>query len=683
MGGKLIPGVNDLQTVRPDLAKQWHPFRNGELTPSDVCVYSSRKVWWQVEEVRFGKHFLLEWQALISNRAGGAGCPYTSVPPKKLMKGFNDLASVNPEVAALWHPEKNGSLSPDMVFACAQRKFWWRHTVEKDGKTYIHEWQAFPQYVRPGSCPVCHGTQCMPGYNDLFSAAPELAAQWDWQRNQNLSPQEITFGSNRKVHWVCDLCGHGWTASVHNRVMGAGCPKCAQRYGTSFAEQALYFYLKQVFPDCVNRDTTALEGHELDLYLPSIGVAVEYNGLWSHSTPRKKELDRQKRKLCEQKGILLIEVNESKNKNCHDPQRHQIYCVERQDYSHLIPVMDAISSELMERGDLRQPILVCLERDRQKIYGQYLGSIRERSLGALYPHLLEQWDTQRNGGLSPYAVLAGSGAKVHWMHTVTRDGTTFVHRWSSQVCSRTLRGDGCPICGGKQVLAGYNDLASTFPKLVKEWDFEKNQPLKPDQITPGSQKSVWWKHTVKTEHGESVHSWRASVRARVSGTGCPVCDGKIILAGFNDLATTHPQLAAQWDQEKNELLPTEISYGYAKKVWWKHTVTDRFGKIWVHSWQASPNSRTNRSSGCPYCANKKVLPGFNDLQTAFPELAEKWDAQKNAPLTPRDVTPATPQKVWWTDRQRPASVADRTKYLRKRQEHGTPPADQKPKCRQK
>ena len=173
------------------------------------------------------------------------------------------------------------------------------------------------------------------------------------------------------------------------------------------------------------------------------------------------------------------------------------------------------------------------------------------------------------------------------------------------------------------------------------------------------------------------------MRARVSGTGCPVCDGKIILAGFNDLATTHPQLAAQWDQEKNELLPTEVSYGYAKKVWWKHTVTDRFGKIWVHSWQASPNSRTNRSSGCPYCANKKVLPGFNDLQTAFPELAEKWDAQKNAPLTPRDVTPATPQKVWWTDRQRPASVADRTKYLRKRQEHGTPPADQKPKCRQK
>ena len=169
MGGKLIPGVNDLQTVRPDLAKQWHPFRNGELTPSDVCVYSSRKVWWQVEEVRFGKHFLLEWQALISNRAGGAGCPYTSVPPKKLMKGFNDLASVNPEVAALWHPEKNGSLSPDMVFACAQKKFWWRHTVEKDGKTYIHEWQAFPQYVRRGAVlfatesSVCRGTTiCSP-----------------------------------------------------------------------------------------------------------------------------------------------------------------------------------------------------------------------------------------------------------------------------------------------------------------------------------------------------------------------------------------------------------------------------------------------------------------------------------------------------------------------------------------
>ena len=169
MGGKLIPGVNDLQTVRPDLAKQWHPFRNGELTPSDVCVYSSRKVWWQVEEVRFGKHFLLEWQALISNGAGGAGCPYTSVPPKKLMKGFNDLASVNPEVAALWHPEKNGSLSPDMVFACAQKSSGGVIQWKKTEKPIFTNGRRFPSMYGWGAvlfatgANVCQGTTiCSP-----------------------------------------------------------------------------------------------------------------------------------------------------------------------------------------------------------------------------------------------------------------------------------------------------------------------------------------------------------------------------------------------------------------------------------------------------------------------------------------------------------------------------------------
>ena len=198
------------------------------------------------------------------------------------------------------------------------------------------------------------------------------------------------------------------------------------------------------------------------------------------------------------------------------------------------------------------------------------------------------------------------------------------------------------------MLAGYNDLASAAaPELLAEWDWEKNGELRPESVTPCSRKNVWWRHTATRGEKTSVHSWQAAPADRIRGRGCSICAGKQILPGDNDLATTHPHLLTEWDWEQNPMAPTEISYGYDKKVWWRHTVQDPQGRQWLHSWQASPNSRTNRSSGCPYCANKKVLPGYNDLATAFPELAARWDQTRNGGLTARDVTPASSRRVYW------------------------------------
>ena len=138
-----------------------------------------------------------------------------------------------------------------------------------------------------------------------------------------------------------------------------------------------------------------------------------------------------------------------------------------------------------------------------------------------------------------------------------------------------------------------------------------------------------------------------------------------MLAGYNDLASTAPELLEEWDRERNgTLCPESVTRHSGKEVWWRHRVQDAEGRQWVHSWQASPNSRTNRRSGCPYCANKKTLAGYNDLATAFPQLAAKWDPVRNAPLTPRDVTPASGRRVYWTDRKGPRKICDRTKHLR-------------------
>ena len=99
--------------------------------------------------------------------------------------------------------------------------------------------------------------------------------------------------------------------------------------------------------------------------------------------------------------------------------------------------------------------------------------------------------------------------------------------------------------------------------LLKDWDFEKNGNLNPETVLAGSHHKVWW----RCERG---HEWQAQVRARALGNGCPVCANRAVLSGENDLATTYPDLAAQWHEEKNgKLTPKDITAGHHKKVWWR------------------------------------------------------------------------------------------------------------------
>ena len=78
---------------------------------------------------------------------------------------------------------------------------------------------------------------------------------------------------------------------------------------------------------------------------------------------------------------------------------------------------------------------------------------------------------------------------------------------------------------------------------MKEWDYSKNT-IKPDEVTKGTHKKIWWICS-------NNHSYEATIPARRRGTGCPYCSGNKILVGFNDLATTNPELLEKWNYEKN------------------------------------------------------------------------------------------------------------------------------------
>lgn len=249
----------------------------------------------------------------------------------------------------------------------------------------------------------------------------------------------------------------------------------------------------------------------------------------------------------------------------------------------------------------------------------------ENDLATTYPDLVREWHPVKNGSLTPQQVLPGSHRIVWWR---CANG----HEWQAQIKSRS-NGAGCPVCANKKLLAGANDLASRYPELAKEWHPSKNGSLTPADVIPGTQRRVWWQCA-------KGHTWRASVASRVSGSGCPVCAGKVIVPGENDLASQYPLIAREWHPSKNgALTPEHVAPASNKKVWWRCANG--------HDYQAVIASRTQRGGSCPYCLGRKVLPGFNDLATKYPEVAKEWHPTLNGSLTPQDVTAGSRKRVWW------------------------------------
>ncbi len=170
--------------------------------------------------------------------------------------------------------------------------------------------------------------------------------------------------------------------------------------------------------------------------------------------------------------------------------------------------------------------------------------------------------------------------------------------------------------------------------LIAEWDLKKNQDKRMEEVSYASHRKVWWLC-------EKGHTWQSTVKDRIlRGRGCPYCANKRALRGFNDLQTVNPKLAEEWNLEKNrELKPSDITAGSDRKVWWRCALG--------HEWQASVENRSLRGNICPYCSGKKAWPGFNDLETMYPDVAKQWHSKLNHGLSPRNIRPGSGKRVWW------------------------------------
>ena len=212
-----LTNQHNLSVVNPKLAQEWHPSKNGKLTPKDVTPRCKRKAWWRCDK----NH---SWEADIGNRFMGAGCPYCA---GKRVTQETSLAAQSPQLVKEWHSTRNADRLPIEFTPGSHRKVWW--TCSKDSR---HEWQAMILHRarKKSGCPFCSGHLASTTDN-LKILAPALVKEFDYERNYPLIPEELRPNSAKNVWWICpkNKKEHRWLAQVTGRFNGNGCPYCSGR----------------------------------------------------------------------------------------------------------------------------------------------------------------------------------------------------------------------------------------------------------------------------------------------------------------------------------------------------------------------------------------------------------------------------------------------------------------------
>lgn len=452
-------GSRLLAVVAPELAGQFVAERNAGIDLAALSAGSAKKVWW----VGLCGH---EWESSPYNRLRGQGCPFCA--GARVLAGFNDLATLRPDLAAEWHPIKNGGVFPSAVSRSSGKKAWW---IDSLG----HEWETNISGRANGSgCPFCAGVKLLPGFNDLATKLPDLAAQWHPTRN-DVTASGVPPMSGSKAWWLCPD-GHEWFATIRNRANGNGCPVCKVPRGEEFAAEKRRRRAegkparkRVVDPDRVSQGL--VPGHN-DMATTHPNLVGEFhpfkNAPFTPST---------------------VVAGTGKKIWWQCPHGHE---------------WETTGNSRASSGT------GCPTCAGQRILVGY------NDLATVRPDLAAEWHATKNNDRRPSEVTISNGKKAWWLADCG-------HEWEAVVSSRTGQGVGCPVCSNHKTLAGYNDLATRQPRVARSWHPIKNDGVTPSHINQYSNSMRWW----LCEEG---HEWESTVNNRSHGQGCPFCSEG---GGFN------------------------------------------------------------------------------------------------------------------------------------------------------
>ena len=461
-------------------------------------------------------------------------------------------------------------------------------------------------YDRKDKCLYCSGKKVTKGINDLQTLYPNIAEEWDYQNNGGVLPSEVSPETWKSYNWVCPK-GHHYSMKVHLRthsIKSIDCPKCVKAHSTSFPEQAIYYYTRQFFTNSINRyKGLSKTGLELDIYIPSIRTGIEYDGKPFHSSKEAKEREKYKYLICLKKGIKLIRIREGDEPNgsLFLDSADKIYYIKKrlsdmEMNSFLYSFLSSLTSKY--RKTVYLPIDINIKRDRPKIL-EYLIDV-DNSFGALYPDLAKNWDKESNGKLTPYMLTPGSNYEAFFRcercgKQWSADIST-VTKWKRTLCKKCSMGDN-GLKTTKRTVEKRGSLGEFSKELAEQWDYEENGKLTPFEIPKNYSRPVAWKCK------ECGYKWDQAPTSRVHVdviAGCPHCSGRVAMPGVDDLETLYPEIAKEWDYEKNgNILPSQVKPGSGTP---RHWICSKHGK----PFKTSPYYRVH-GAGCPKCKQEKIV----------------------------------------------------------------------------
>ena len=483
---KVLKWYNDLATTNPKIAEQWNYEKNWDITPDIVNEGSNKKARRKCEKWH-------EWEAIISSRTKNwAWCPYCS--NQKVLKWYNDLLTIHPEIAKDWNYEKNWDSLPEMIVAGSNGKYWW-----KCEKWHEYESTVAERTGRWRWCPYCVNQRVLKWYNDLATTHPKLLKERDYKKNE-IMPHEVQAWSDIKVWWICPQW-HSYKSWIDLRAKrNQWCPICSKWLHISFPEKCILFYILKLDENIIeNYKDVSKWISELDIYIPNKKVAIEYDWARRHS----KERDMKKNEICLKHKIQLYRIREN---GCSKLDWNSIdFYVEAENYDEL-----NIAIKYLIKNIYNHDMNVDIERDKLDIL-KLMDLNYKKSAKQLPIEILRQRDYKRNKWLLPSAFALLSHKRIwrtcnEWHHFMASIANRKNGRW-------------CPYCSNKKLLSWYNDLATKFPDLVKEWNYEKNWDLRPNEIMSKSWKKVW-------RRCEKWHEREAKVCNRSNWRWCPYCAGK-------------------------------------------------------------------------------------------------------------------------------------------------------------
>lgn len=526
-GRQILPGYNDLQTLYPEIAKEFDTKRN-KIMPNRISPRDKNKYWWTCKN---GHPSFLQSVEHRVNR--NTKCPYCS--KRKFVVGKSDLETLYPEIAKEWDYEKNNGLLPSKVSPYTRDYYWWKCPKGHSYRKSVIDRTKFHKPIDCTKCIKAHSTsfpeqaiyyyskKCFPDainrYKEPFENGMELdiyipkyrlGIEYDGSAYHN---DEKQHNREHRKYLLCQNLGiklirikeetkNVWNDTADETFF------VKKRMKDEEMTTFLRFMFGNVFPLSIySFDSTNNQDKHL----------IRFTGF-----PTDFDVSKDRQKILE----YLIDIEKSFAKE--HPELATMW--DKDGNGKLTPFQftsgsnynatwkcpncgktwkSSISSIVFRK-------VSCCKECSMKNNGPKLTKIRTSKSGSLAiksEMLLRQWDFEKNTNVSPYEIPLNYSLKVYWVCDVCG------YKWVSSPNSRVRNNkiSKCPHCSGRVAMSGIDDLETLYPKIAKDWDYDKNAGILPSHIRPYSNKKYYW------ICGICKNSYLAYPGNRIKGSGCPKC----------------------------------------------------------------------------------------------------------------------------------------------------------------